>query len=74
MADAPAPFWLVWSPGGDRPPRFKHSSLRSASVEADRLAAANPGSKFYVLAPVCSTVAQLMVRETFCAPFDDVPF
>lgn len=74
MADAPTPFWLVWSPGGERPPRYRHPDLLSATIEADRLAAANPGQKFFVLAPICSALAEVITRERFCDPLDQVPF
>jgi hypothetical protein len=74
MSDAPTPFWLVWSPGGERPPSYRHSTMRDATVEADRLALANPGSKFFVLAPVCSVTATSLQRESFCDPLDQVPF
>lgn len=42
-------FWLVWSPGGAAPPRYRHSSQRSAVAEAERLADLNPGWSFFVL-------------------------
>lgn len=49
-ADPKPPFWLVWRRGG-RPPVFEHPSYQAARTEAERLAQANPGSEFYVLAP-----------------------
>lgn len=42
-------FWLVWSPGGMRPPSHQHVSAESAGREAERLAASKPGESFYVL-------------------------
>ena len=74
MADAPTPFWLVWSPGGERPPRYRHLSLASAQLEADRLAREKSGQKFFVLQPVDSRVAEGLTRETFCPDDDQVPF
>lgn len=46
------PFWLVWNRHGRRPV-YEHESYHSARAEAERLAKANPGSAFYVLAPCC---------------------
>lgn len=42
-------FWVVWSPGGVRPPSYQHGSVVSAGREAERLAASKPGEPFYVL-------------------------
>lgn len=48
------------STGRIRPSRFpfEHGDFESAKVEADRLAADNPGKTFDVLAVIHSTVAQ----------------
>lgn len=70
----PTPFWLVWTPGGVRPPSFRHPTLQSATREADRLASENPGYKVYVVAPVSSTVACQHEREAFYNTDDQVPF
>lgn len=43
-----SPFYLVWSPQG-YPPKFKHTTYKSAEAEATRLARANPWQTFYVL-------------------------
>ena len=51
-ADPRPPFWLVWNRRG-RKPVYEHESYFSARAEAERLAKANPGEAFYVLAPVC---------------------
>ena len=45
------PFWLVWRRGG-RAPCYEHESYIGARTEAERLAKANPGQRFYVLSPV----------------------
>lgn len=50
--DPAPPFWLVWNRHG-RKPVFEHENYLSARAEAERLARANPGSAFYVLAPAC---------------------
>lgn len=44
------PFWLVWRRGG-RSPVHEQSSYIGARREAERLAKANPGTRFYVLSP-----------------------
>lgn len=41
-------FWMVWNPRGHAP-THRHESEREANVEAERLASANPGERFYVL-------------------------
>jgi len=50
ISDPSPPFWLVWR-RHSRTPVFEHPSYHSARTEAERLARANPGSAFYVLAP-----------------------
>lgn len=40
-------FWLVWQPESG-PARHKHYDRLAAVNEAERLAIANPGKKFYV--------------------------
>lgn len=42
-------FWLVWCPTGNKSPSYRHDSERSAIEEAERLARASRGAKFYVL-------------------------
>lgn len=44
-----ASFFLVWSPGGLRPPSVRHPTVEAAEAEARRLAAQNPGQDFFVL-------------------------
>lgn len=41
-------FFVVWNPNGSNP-RFRHASVDGAKAEARRLAAATPGTDFYVL-------------------------
>lgn len=69
----PKPFFLVWSPSGSTPPTFKHQSRQSAVVEAERLARANRGQKFFVLATTDSRIVDDMVRSTFTAD-PEIPF
>lgn len=65
------PFWLVWCEDGGEP-RQKHSCAVSAEIEAERLARANPGKSFCVLAPT----ARFTERRVTVERFDllDVPF
>lgn len=42
------PFWAVWGIEFG-PPTYRHASLESATLEAERLAKANPGSPFVIL-------------------------
>lgn len=44
-----AKFWLVWHDNGGYP-TAKHAHVNSARREAERLARANPGKSFHVLA------------------------
>lgn len=67
------PFWLVWSPQGDRSPIFKHQTAAAAEREAERLADAHPGREFYVVQPIYHVVAQRRLTQRFSAS-DCVPF
>jgi hypothetical protein len=44
-------FWMVYTPQGTAPTK-QHSSIESATREAERLARANPGKEFYVLVAI----------------------
>lgn len=48
MATEPL-FWCVWAEGGGSP-TVKHETFPDAKREAQRLARANPGQRFVVLA------------------------
>ncbi len=67
------PFFLVWCEDGGEP-RHKHDTHDAAKREADRLARANPGSRFFVLTPLESVVRSDLHREQFDAYVEDVPF
>ena len=57
-------FWLVWNENGHAP-TVKHLDLKSAEVEAERLARQNPGERFHVmaLAGTCRCVDVLWTRQ-----------
>lgn len=46
-------FWMVLGSGT---PVYKHKSIKSASLEAERLARENPGMEFVVLESLASVV------------------
>lgn len=46
-------FYLVWTPSSKYPPSVQHESHDEAQCEAERLAAANPGKRFFVLKALC---------------------
>ncbi len=50
---SPIPFWLVWNEWSKEQPT-DHVAKSSAEETARRLARANPGRTFYVLAPLSS--------------------
>lgn len=68
------PFWLVWSPNGDRSPSFKHLTEADAEREAERLADLNPGREFYVVQPTYHVVAQRRFTTRFGTSDDGIPF
>lgn len=41
-------FWMVWKENGGEP-SHRHATLETAKAEAERLARAFPGSRFFVL-------------------------
>jgi len=75
-AEMPAgPFWIVWSPQGQRPPRYRHDTEESAITEAARLAGERIGAQFFVL-EAKSRAFNPGLTITHLAPTDDneVPF
>jgi hypothetical protein len=66
-------FWLVWSPNGLAPPRFRHDTKQAAETEAVRLARLNRGEEFFVLEAVSSARVQ-DVQLTDLRSGDDLPF
>ncbi len=57
-------FWLVWNERGQQAPRRKHPTEREARAEAERLARANPGETFHVLALIGSCSVPTVVWLT----------
>jgi Domain of unknown function (DUF4406) len=70
-SDGGIKFWLVWSPSGTKPPKYRHRSIGEAATEAERLAAVNPCSEFIVLGAETSRRMESMKRTDFDA---EIPF
>jgi hypothetical protein len=58
-------FWLVWSPTGTTPPKFRHESEKAATEEAERLAITHPGQLFVVLEPIAARRIDHMIRTVY---------
>lgn len=71
--DHPLHFWFVWNKGGNLP-RYQHSTEKSATDEAERLARLHQGETFVVLESVCARKVDGMQRVDFRNMSDDVPF
>jgi hypothetical protein len=68
-------FWLVWSPTGARPPKYRHASEQSAVAEAERLAREHAGQLFVVLEAIAARRVDDMQRTAFtCGTRDEIPF
>jgi hypothetical protein len=63
-------FFLVWNENG-YPPKFQHETLHSATQEAERLARANRGQRFYILRALELRVVDDMKRVVLG---DGIPF
>lgn len=71
-------FFMVYGMGQNRP-TVRHKTLASATQEAERLARANPGIDFYVLAAVSRSrkvdvETEVIAAEWPAALDDGVPF
>lgn len=67
-------FWLVWNPDGG-PPTYRHDTQDGAIGEAERLARAHPGARFFVLQAIEMRAVDSMQRVRLCpGAADDVPF
>lgn len=67
-------FWMVRSPTGERPPKFRHETAKAAYVEAERLARLRPGQLFVVLEAVAAGRLVYLVRTQFVGGSNDIPF
>lgn len=67
-------FWLVWSPTGATPPKFRHPSEQSAAEEAERLAITHPGQLFVVLESIAARRVDNMQRTTYTGGSNEIPF
>ncbi len=64
-------FWMVWNDNGGMP-RHKHDSLKSAGLEAERLAMANMGQRFFVLEALETVKCEMpIIKEQL---YDPGPF
>lgn len=66
-------FFLVWSPTGTNPPKYRHETFASADTEAERLAKCSGRAEFYVLEAV-RKVKCVVVERTDFERDDGVPF
>lgn len=71
MSVEPACFWMVYGAGCGAP-TVRHDRLGNARAEAERLAVANPGTKFYVLRSV--GVARRVDVDWAEIEEDEIPF
>ena len=70
-------FFLVWSPTGARPPKYRHPLRAVAQAEAERLARENPTHEFFVLAAVSRSWQPENITERLTheqGDSDDIPF
>ena len=62
--------YFVWGEDGNRP-KFRHETLGAAKIEAQRLAALNPGHKFFVVSSVGYAIKPDSEWHDNC---DEIPF
>lgn len=63
-------FYVVWQPKGGNP-RVRHDCKHNATLEAERLAQANPGREFYVLEAISVSRIRTVTTEQLSTP---IPF
>lgn len=69
-----AEFWLVWNESGQAP-TYKHQTLEQARAEAERLAVAVPGSRFFVLHAQESCIkSEIQWADTVEMEYAEIPF
>ena len=64
-------FWMVWNPERNAP-THRHLSKEQAEREAERLARANAGQRFYILQATAYREVETMRRVRLVEP--EVPF
>ena len=64
-------FWIVWSPTGATPPKYRHSTRGAAVSEAERLAREKPGQEFIVMGAESARKVDNMVRVDYSS---EIPF
>jgi hypothetical protein len=67
-------FFLVWSPQGMYPPKFRHPTRESATTEAERLARLHPNSQFFVLEAISESYENRPLTIDLYKHNDDIPF
>jgi hypothetical protein len=73
-APKPSAFWLVWSPTGEKPPHYRHTSAESARAEAARLARAHRGERFFVVEAKCYCECADVVTVDLVDSENEIPF
>ena len=73
MSEHDRKFWMVWCPDKSQP-RYRHDTERGAIAEAERLANAHPGERFYVLAAIAAREVNNMHRIELLDPDSELPF
>lgn len=71
MAARKETFFLVWADGG-KSPTFRHTNMRSAQIEADRLARLDPGVEFIVVEAKTGHLSPKPALELTL--YDEIPF
>ena len=64
-------FWMVYG-AGKQPPSFMHDTFADALKESERLSAKHPGTNFYVMEAITSTIARGVVTTVLDPDFGDV--
>lgn len=72
--DGDRDFYIVWSPGGPTPPKVRHFALHEAQREAERLARAHPGQRFFVMAAASVSVLPTATTKAFPNFTASLPF
>ena len=60
-------FWMIWNENGHAP-TVKHTTVRAAKCEAERLARFNPGERFIVLEAIGSCIKRDVAWDDVIPP------